>query len=131
MAFTASQIVHPRTRLQEGATYRDRSNNLIRLLTIGADYCAYVYVSPANLPCSMHGPVTGVTRRDVFETDFLFAADTVNDGSGDQRRRPDRTEVLHVSVPADRGFRRLELRSWPVSFGGTSRSAYREPIRRA
>jgi len=71
MAFESTLSDDLRTRLQEGSIYKDRSNNVIRLLSICGDYCAYLYVSLTNLRSSMHGPVTGLARRDVFETDFV------------------------------------------------------------
>ena len=63
MAFESTLTDDLRTRLQEGSIYKDRSNNVIRLLSICGDYCVYLYVSLTNLRCSMHGPVTGLARR--------------------------------------------------------------------
>jgi len=77
MALTSTQSDDLRTHLQEGAIYRDKSNNVIRLLSIGGGYCIYVYVCLANLRSSMHGSVTGLTRRDVFGADFVFVAGSV------------------------------------------------------
>jgi hypothetical protein len=74
--------------LHEGAIYRDRSNNVIRLLSIRGDYCVYVYVvyvSLTNLRSSMHLSVTGLTRRDIFGADFVFVAGSVRDWIGNQR----------------------------------------------
>ena len=86
MAFPSSQSDDPRTQLQEGAIYRDRSNNAIRLLSICTDYCVYVYVSLTYLQSSMHGSVTGLTRRDVFGASFVFVAGSVKDWIGNQRK---------------------------------------------
>jgi hypothetical protein len=86
MALTSTQSDDPRTHLQEGAIYRDRSNNVIRLLSICRDYCVYVYVSLTNLQSSMHGSVTGLTRRDVFGANFVFVAGSVKDWIGNQRK---------------------------------------------
>jgi hypothetical protein len=86
MALPSTQSDDPRTHLQEGAIYRDRSNNAIRLLSICGDYCVYVYVSLTNLRSSMHGSVTGLTRRDVFGADFVFVAGSVKDWIGNQRK---------------------------------------------
>jgi hypothetical protein len=85
MALMSSQSDNSRTHLQEGAIYRDSSNNVIRLLSIRGNYCAYVYVSLTNLRSSMHGSVTGLARRDVFEAHFVFAADSVKDWIRNQR----------------------------------------------
>jgi hypothetical protein len=57
MTLTLTQSDDLRTHLQEGAIYRDRSNNVIRLLSICGDYCVYVYVVLTNLRSSMHGSV--------------------------------------------------------------------------
>jgi hypothetical protein len=86
MALTSTQSDDPRTHLQEGAIYRDRSNNVIRLLSICGGYCIYVYVSLTNLRSSMHGSVTGLTRRDVFGADFVFVAGSVKKWIGNQRK---------------------------------------------
>jgi hypothetical protein len=86
MALTSTQSDDLRTHLQEGAIYRDKSNNVIRLLSICGGYCIYVYVSLTNLRYSMHGPVTGLTRRDVFGADFVFVAGSVKDRIGNQRK---------------------------------------------
>jgi hypothetical protein len=63
MAFESTLSDDLRTRLQEGSIYKDRSNNVIRLLSICGDYCVYLYVSLTNRRSSMHGPVTGLARR--------------------------------------------------------------------
>jgi hypothetical protein len=79
MTLTSTQSDDLRTHLQEGAIYRDRSDNVIRLLSIRRGYCIYVYVSLTNLRSSMHGSVTGLTRRDVFGANFVFVAGSVKD----------------------------------------------------
>jgi hypothetical protein len=84
MALTSTQSDDLRTHLQEGAIYRDRSNNVTRLLSIRGGYCVYVYVSLANLRSSMHGSVTGLIRKDVFCADFVFLAGSVKDWIGNQ-----------------------------------------------
>jgi hypothetical protein len=86
MALTSTQSDDPRTHLQEGAIYRDRSNNVIRLLSICGGYCVYVYVSLTNLRSSMHGSVTGLTRKDAFGADFVFVAGSVKEWIGNQRK---------------------------------------------
>ena len=85
MALTSTQSDDLRTHLREGAIYRDRSNNVIRLLSTCGEYYVYVYVSRTNLRSSMHGSVTGFTRRDVFGADFVFVAGSVKDWIGNQR----------------------------------------------
>ena len=84
MVLTSTQT-DERTHLHKGAIYRDRSNNAIRLLSICGDYCVYVYVSLTNLRSSMHGSVTGLTRRDVFGASFVFLG-FVKDRIGNQRK---------------------------------------------
>jgi hypothetical protein len=86
MALPSTQSEDPRTHLQESEIYRDRSNNAIRLLSICMDYCVYVYVSLTNLQSSMHGSVTGLARKDVFDADFVFVAGSVKDWIGTQRK---------------------------------------------
>src|ERR1700675_2407005 len=86
MVLASTQSDDLRTHLQKGAIYRDRSNNAIRLLSICGDYCVYVYVSITNLRSSMHGSVSGLTRRDVFGASFVFVADSVKDWIGNQRK---------------------------------------------
>jgi hypothetical protein len=97
MAVTSTQSCEPKAHLQEGAIYRDSSNNIIRLLSIRGDYCVYVYVVLGNPRSEKHGSVTGLTRRDVFETGFIFVAECVEDWNGSQRRSSDRrVRALHI-----------------------------------
>ncbi len=97
MALTSTQSDDIRAHLQEGAIYRDSSNNVIRLLSIRRDYCVYVYVALGNPRREMHGSVTGLTRRNVFEASFVFVAECVEDWNGSQRKSSDRrVEVLHI-----------------------------------
>jgi hypothetical protein len=74
MAVTSTKSCEPRAHLHEGAIYSDSSNNIIRLLSIRGDYCVYVYVVLGNPRSQMHGSVTGLTRRNVFEAGFTFVA---------------------------------------------------------
>jgi len=78
------QILQKQPGLQEGAIYRDPSNNVIRVLSICGDYCVYVYVSQTNLRSSMHGSVSGLTRKDTFGADFMFVAGSGKDWIGNQ-----------------------------------------------
>jgi hypothetical protein len=80
MSFKSTQSCEPRTQLREGAIYSDRSNNIIRLLSIHADYCVYFYVALGNPRTAMHGSVTRLTRKDLFEANFIFVADCVERG---------------------------------------------------
>ena len=50
----------------EGAIYPDCSNNFIRLLSIHADHCVYVYVALGNQRSEIHGSVTGLTRSNLI-----------------------------------------------------------------
>jgi|SRR5271166_1141103 len=79
---TSTQSYEPKAHLREGAIYSDRSNNVVRLLSIRGDYCVYVYVAFGNSRSEMHGAVTGLTRRDVFEAGFMFVAEGVEDWKG-------------------------------------------------
>jgi hypothetical protein len=99
MALTSTQSDNLTAHLQEGAIYRDRSNNVIRLLSICGDYCIYVYVSLTNLRSSMHGSVTGLTRRDAFGADFVFVAGSVKDSIGNQRKHDPSTDSSGI-VPS-------------------------------
>src|ERR1019366_8896805 len=85
MAVTSTQRGEPKTHLREGAIYSDSSNNIIRLLSIRGDYCIYVYVALGNPRSEMHGSVTGLTRRNVFEAGFVFVAERVEDWNGSQQ----------------------------------------------
>jgi hypothetical protein len=58
-----------------GAICRDGSNNVIRLLSICRDYCVYVYVALGNPQSEMHGSLTGLNRRDLYEAGFIFVAE--------------------------------------------------------
>jgi hypothetical protein len=89
-AATSTNCCDLKTHLREGAIYRDSSNNIIRLLSIRGGYCVYVYVAFGNPRSEIHGPVTGFTRRNVFEGVFIFVAECVEDWSGSQRKGPDR-----------------------------------------
>ena len=120
--------------LQEGGIFRDRrSDHVVRLLSVCGDYCIYVYVSLTNnLRSSIHGLVTGRTRRDVFGADFVFVADSVEDWIGNQGKQSNRpANTLHASVPADPSMS-PSLEPRPIRLGIVSRSSRREhTIRRA
>ena len=97
MAVTSIQSSEPKTHLREGAIYSDSSNNIIRLLSIRGDYCVYVYVAIGNPRSEIHGSVTGLTRRNVFEAGFIFVAECVEDWNGSQRKSSDRrVQALHI-----------------------------------
>lgn len=97
MAITSTQSCNPKTYLREGAIYRDSSNNTIRLVSAHGDYCVYVYVAFGNSRSEIHGPVTGFTRRHVFEGVFVFVAEWVEGWNASQRKSPDRrVQALHV-----------------------------------
>jgi len=96
MAATSTQNDGLRTHLQEGAIYRDRFNNAIRLLSVRRDYCVYVYVSLPKLRSSMHGSVTGLTRRDAFGAHFVFVAGSVKDWIGNQRKHDALTDSFGI-----------------------------------
>jgi hypothetical protein len=70
---------NPKVHLREGAIYSDHSNNIIQLLSINSDYCAYTYLTSRTQRPEMHGLVTGLTRRNVFESGFIFIAENVDE----------------------------------------------------
>jgi hypothetical protein len=96
MTVTSTQSCEPKTPLREGAIYSDSYNNIIRLLSIRGDYCIYVYVALGNPRSEMHGSVTGLTRRNVFEAGFVFVAECVEDWNGSQRKSSDKIRTLHI-----------------------------------
>lgn len=115
MPLTSTQTCEPKARLREGAVYSDISNNMIRLLSIHADYCVYVYVALANHRPEMHGSVTGLTKRSLFEGSFIFVAECVEEWVEGQCRSLDgRVQALHI----------------PVSLGTTDFALVSEPEKR-
>ena len=69
----------------------------IRLLSIHADYCVYVYVALGNQRSEMQGSVIGLTRRKLFEAGFIFVAECVEEWNGSQRKSSDRrVQTLHI-----------------------------------
>jgi hypothetical protein len=90
MSITSTQSLEPRAHLREGAIYSDSSNNIIRLLSIRGNYCIYVYVVLGSSRSQMHGQVTGLTKRNVFEAGFVFVAECVEDWNGWQRDSSER-----------------------------------------
>jgi hypothetical protein len=132
MAFTSIQS-DERTHPQEGAIYKDRSNNLIQLLSRGeGGYCLYVYLALANPRPSMHGSVTGLTRRDVFEADFVLVAGSVEDWITNQRKQPNKgNDGLHTHLLAVQAASLWRgLRDRPIRFGNVSRDTQREQFSR-
>ena len=112
MVITSTQSCDPKTHLREGAIYKDSSNNIIRLVSIRGDYCVYVYVAFGNPRSEIYGPVTGFTRRHVFEGVFTSFAESVEGWNGSQRKSPDRrVQALHV--PSSLGSVDLALVSKP------------------
>jgi hypothetical protein len=100
MSVTSTQRCEPKTHLREGAIYRDSSGNIIRLLSIRGDYCVYAYVTLGIPRSEMHGSVTGLTRRDVFEAGFIFVAECVEDWNRSRRKSSDRrAQALHIHPP--------------------------------
>jgi hypothetical protein len=111
MAVTSTQSCEPKTHLREGAIYSDSSNNIIRLLSIRGDYCVYAYVALGNPRSELHGSVTGITRRNLFEAGFVFVADCVEDWNGSHRKSSDRVRALHI--PSSLGSIDVPLASEP------------------
>jgi hypothetical protein len=134
MASPSIQNDESRAYLQEGAIYRDRLHNVIRLLSIGEDYCAYVYIHLTNLQSSMHGVVTGLSRRDVFGSSFIFVAGCFEDWSGNGLRDAKKSAPTLQLLPetTQLASRWLELGKKSIRFGAMERSTSREnaPSRR-
>lgn len=111
MAATSTQSCEPKTHLREGAIYSDSSNNIIRLLSIRGDYCVYVYLALGNPRSELHGSVTGITRRNLFEVGFVFVAECVEDWNGSDRKSSDRVRALHTPFSLGSIDRRVGVRT--------------------
>jgi hypothetical protein len=97
MAVASTESCEPKTHLREGAIYRDSSNNIIRLLSIRGDYCVYIYLALGNPRSEMHGSVTGLTRRNVFEAGFILVAECAEDWNVRQRKiSNERVQAFHL-----------------------------------
>ena len=82
----------------------------------------------------MHGSVTGLRRRDVFEAEFVFVAASREHWIRSQRKQSNRWDyALQDAHPADQSMPyRLEARDWRVRLGLVSCNVPREHgIRRA
>ena len=80
-----------------GAICRDRSNKVIRLLSICRDYCIYVYAALGDPKSGKLGSLTGLNRRDLFEAGFIFVAE---DWNGSQPKSSDmRMQAFHIHPP--------------------------------
>jgi hypothetical protein len=80
-----------------GAICRDRANNVIRLLSMCRGYCIYVYIALGDPKSEIHGSLTGLTRRDLFEAGFIFVA---QDWNGSQPKSSDtRVQAFHIHPP--------------------------------
>ena len=87
----------PKNAPARGAICRDRSNKVIRLLSICRDYCIYVYAALGDPKSEIHGSLTGLTRRDLFEAGFIFVA---QDWNGSQPKSSDtRVQAFHIHPP--------------------------------
>ena len=87
----------PKNAPARGAICRDRSNKVIRLLSICRDYCIYVYAALGDPKSGKLGSLTGLNRRDLFEAGFIFVAE---DWNGSQRKRSDmRVQAFHIHPP--------------------------------
>lgn len=87
----------PKNAPARGAICRDRSNKVIRLLSICRDYCIYVYVALGDPKSGKLGSLTGLNRRDLFEAGFIFVAE---DWNGSQRKSSDmRVQAFHIHPP--------------------------------
>jgi hypothetical protein len=98
---TSTQSRDPKMHLREGAIYSDHSNNIIQLLSINSDYCAYAYLALGSQRADMHGSVTGLTRRNVFESGFIFVAECVDEWKRNQRDVSNRLQGSPVPTSLD------------------------------
>jgi hypothetical protein len=86
--------------LREGAIYSDHSNNIIRLLSMNSDYCAYAYLALGTQRAEMHGSVTGLTKKTAFESDFIFVAECVDEWKRNQSNVSNRLQATPVPPPS-------------------------------
>jgi hypothetical protein len=128
MASNSIQNNDVRPRPHDGAIYRDRLHNIIRLLSIGEDYCSYVYVHLTNLQSAMHGVVTGLSRRDVFESSFIFVAGCLEDWSENELRDAGKPSPVLQAAPeaVQSASPWLELGRKSIRFGAMERPTSRE-----
>lgn len=101
MSVTSTQSGDPKWHLREGAIYVDHSNNIIQLLSINSDYCAYAYLAIGTQRAEMHGSVTGLTRRNVFESGFVFVAECVDEWKSNQSNVSSRLQAFPVPPSLD------------------------------
>lgn len=115
MAVTSTQSCEPKMHLREGAIYKDSSNNIIRLLSIRRDYCVYAYVALGNSRAEMHGPISGLTRRNAFEAGFLFAAECLEEWKSSQHKCS--AQTFHIPSSLD-----------SIDFGARARASRKKVI---
>jgi hypothetical protein len=97
----ASMQSDPKRHLRQGAIYSDHSNNIIQLLSINSDYCAYAYLALGTQRAEMHGSVTGLTRRNAFESGFVFVAECLDEWKSNQSNSSNRLQALPVPFSLD------------------------------
>jgi hypothetical protein len=68
----ARQNRDPQVALREGAIYEDKAKNVVRLVSVDSQYCAYVVLT--NRRSQMHGVVTGFAQRSLFQNTFSWVA---------------------------------------------------------
>ena len=67
----------PQLALQQGAIYEDKAKNVVRLVSIDSNYCAYVVLT--NSRSQMHGMITGFSKRGSFQSRFAWVANSEAD----------------------------------------------------
>jgi len=100
-AVRSTQSGNPKSHLREGAIYSDHSNNIIQVLSITSDYCAYAYLALGTQRAEMHGSVTGLTRRNVFESGFIFVAECVDEWKRNQSNVSNGLQVFPIPPSLD------------------------------
>jgi len=99
MPVTSTQSVVAKMHLRDGAIYRDSSNNIIRLLSIHGDYCAYVYIALGDPRWEMHGSVKPVSLEETYSKLILYLSQSVwKTGTGVNARVQTGGFRLYISI---------------------------------
>ena len=61
----------PHFGLRQGAIYEDKAKNIVRLVSVDTNYCAYVVLMSRS---QMHGMISGLSTRASFLTSFAWVA---------------------------------------------------------
>jgi hypothetical protein len=95
----ATEALGPQLALRQGAIYEDKAKNIVRLVSVDNEYCAYVVLM--NSKPQMHGMITGFSKRGAFLSRYAWVANSeadwitgsngtasADERSGIQRRGP-------------------------------------------